>query len=215
MKNKLLIIVILIFISCKKENSAIKENKTKQEKEYVLDFKDFPYDPIKVDLTGDKIEEYIYEDIEGVFVFDGKSRKAIPTEYIISKSGMEFPIKIIDVVCNDNQKEMLLQSSGGGTIGNYHSLHVLRYDKKANKINSIFDYEISSFNWQEDKEILEVVNYIDVLYKNDNDCVDEIKIFKGQFIGVPKPYKTEIKPKKILETFYFNRLKNKFEKKDD
>jgi hypothetical protein len=206
---------IISLISCKKE---IEKNVTEKKSETIprttLLFKDYikSSKPERSNLNTDNIPEYIFCEMGHYVFFDGKTKKEIEYEYILSKAGGSEDLKIIDVNCNDNQKEFIVESAAGGTLGNYHNMDIMRYNSKTQKISSIFSYGISSFDWIEDKEKLDFVNYIDILYKRNNDCVDTINIYQGTFIGEIKSYSLSIKPKKLIEKYYFNKQTGKFEK---
>lgn len=212
-----LILSIIFLIGCKKEinkesltekKNEITENKQKQYKDYIKS-----NNPQRINLNTDNIPEYIFSEMGFYIFFDGKTKKEI--EYI-NPSGPKLAgsgnLKFIDINCNDNQKEFIVESAGGGTIGNYHYVNIMRYNSKTQKISSIFDYEISSFNWIEDEEKLDFVNYIDVLYIKDNECSDTIKIYNGKFNNKPESYSLRIKPQKLIEKYFFNRNTGFFEK---
>ncbi len=212
-----LIFSIIFFIACKNEinqdkltekKNEISKNKQKQFKDYIKS-----NIPQRINLNTDNIPEYIFSEMGFYIFFDGKTKKEI--EYI-NPSGPKLAgnrdLKFIDINCNDNQKEFIVESAGGGTIGNYHYMNIMRYNSKTQKISSIFDYEISSFNWVDDEEKLDFVNYIDVLYSKDNECSDTIKIYKGKFTNKPESYSVRIKPQKLIEKYFFNRKTGFFEK---
>jgi hypothetical protein len=215
LKKAIFFLSIISFVSCKKE---IEKNVTEKKSETItrtkLLFKDYikSFKPERLNLDSDNIPEYIFCEMGHYVFFDGKTKKEIEYEYILSKSGAGEDLKIIDVNCNDNQKEFIVKSAAGGTLGNYHNMDIMRYNSKTQKINSIFSYGISSFHWVEDKEKLDFVNYIDILYKRNNKCVDTIKIYQGKFVGEIKSYSLKIKPKKLIEKYYFNKQTGKFEK---
>jgi hypothetical protein len=212
-----LILTIIFFISCKKQ---INEDKiTKQKSENIENkkkiFNDYikSNNPQRINLNTDNIPEYIFSEMGFYTFFDGKTKKEI--EYFDPKGpkyGGSEDLKFIDVNCNDNQKEFIVESAGGGTMGNYHYMNIMRYNSKTQKISSIFDYEISSFSWVEDEEKLDFVNYIDIFYKKKNECVDTIKVYKGKYINKPKSYSLKIKPQKLIEKYYFNKTTGTFEK---
>jgi hypothetical protein len=213
------ILSIILFISCKKEMNEVKTTEKKREiienkkmlfNDYIKSFK-----PQKVNLNTDNITEYIFCDMGHYAFFDGKTKKEIDYITNVSKYGGNEDLKFIDVYCNDNQKEFIAESAGGGTLGNYHYMDILRYNSETHKINSIFNYEISSFHWKEDKEILDYVYYIDVLYKKGDECIDTIKVYQGEFVNKPKSYSLKIKPKKLIEKYYFNEKTGTFEKNVD
>jgi len=212
-----LIFSMIFFIGCKKEinqesltkkKNEITENKQKQFKDYIKS-----NNPQRINLNTDNIPEYIFSEMGFYIFFDGKTKKEI--EYI-NPSGPKLAgsgkLKFIDINCYDNQKEFIVESAGGGTIGNYHYMNIMRYNSKTQKISSIFDYEISSFNWIEDEEKLDFVNYIDILYIKDNECSDTIKIYNGKFTNKPESYSLRIKPQKLIEKYFFNRDTGFFEK---
>jgi hypothetical protein len=210
------ILSIISFISCKKESD--KKNVIEKERENIkstkLLFKDYikSFKPERLNLNADNIPEYIFCDMGHYVFFDGKTKMQIEYEYIVSKAGASGDLKVIDVNCNDNQKEFIVESAAGGTLGNYHNMDIMRYNSKTQKISSIFSCGISSFDWIEDKEKLDFVNYIDILYKSDNECVDTIKIYEGKFIGKIESYSLNIKQKKLIEKYYFNKQTGDFEK---
>lgn len=212
-----LIFSIIIFIGCKNEinQEKLTEKKNEISKYKQKQFKDYikSNNPQRINLNTDNIPEYIFSEMGFYIFFDGKTKKEI--EYI-NPSGPKLAgnrdLKFIDINCNDNQKEFIVESAGGGTIGNYHYMNIMRYNSKSQKISSIFDYEISSFNWVEDEEKLDIVNYIDVLYSKDNECSDTIKIYKGKFTNKPESYSLRIKPQKLIEKYFFNRDTGFFEK---
>lgn len=211
------VLSIFFFISCKKERNEVKKTEKKNEiienKKMLLNDFIKSYKPQRVNLNPDNIPEYIFSEFGEFTFFDGKTKKEI--EYIDPrgpKRGND-ELEFIDVICNDNQKEFIAESVGGGTMGSYHYISVMRYNSKTQKISSIFDYEVSSFSWVEDEENLDFVNYIDILYKKSNDCIDTIKVYHGEFINKPKSYSLKIKPQKLIEKYYFNEKNGTFEKK--
>ncbi|WP_298139703.1 hypothetical protein [Flavobacterium sp.] len=212
-----LLLSIIFFISCKKE---ITEKKTTVKKSEIVEnnkriFDDYikSIKPERVNLNTDSIPEYIFCEMGNYTFFDGKTKNEIDYIANVSKYGGSEDLKIIDVNCNDNQKEFIVESTGGGTLGNYHYMDIMKYNSETQKINSIFNYEISSFHWNEDKEVLDYVHYIDVLYKKNDNCIDKIKVFQGEFIDKPKSYSLNIKPKKLIEIYYFNKKTGSFDKK--
>ncbi len=195
-------------IKTTEKKKEIIENKKMLFNDYIKSFI-----PKKVNLNTDNIPEYIFCDMGHFTFFDGKTKKEI--EYVDNKGpkyGGSEDLKFIDINCKDNQKEFIAESAGGGTLGNYHYMDIMRYNYETHKINSIFNYEISSFNWNEDKEILDFVFYIDALYKKGDKCFDTIKVYKGKFIGKPESYSKKIKPQKLIEKYYFNKKTGIFEK---
>jgi len=220
--KKTTFIILICFFSCNKKaersSGYIHITKRKVELHNSKTLSSFDelmktYKPLKAMINSDKSPDYIFYGIMGqAFFFDGKTKKEISAEIPISKAGPDSELKIIDINCNDNQQEFILQSAGGGTLGNYHSMDVLRYNSRTKKIASIFSYEISSFHWEEDKEILDEVHYIDLLYKK-NACTDTIKVYQGKFVDKIESYNLNIKPKKLIEEYYFNKEIEKFEKK--
>lgn len=187
-----------------KKSETIKHTKP-VFRDYIKSFK-----PERLNLNADTIPEYIFCEMGHYVFFDGKTKKEIGYDDILSKSGASEDLKVIDVNCNDNQKEFIVESAMGGTLGNYHNMDVMRYNPKTQRISSIFSYGISSFDWVEDKEKLDFVNYIDILYKGNNECVDTIKIYQGKFIDKIESYNLNIKPKKLIEKYYFDKKNGAF-----
>ena len=150
-----------------------------------------------------------------VLFFDGKTGKEIRNDSgAYSKAGGASEHTIIDLNPNDPQKEILLQTSGGGTIANYHGLTILKFDESSQSMQSIFTTSISDFYWDEKREErLSEVFYVDILYKKEH--LNEIKIYKGKFIDKVEPYNLHIKPVgKIQEYYLFNPKTNKFDKQN-
>lgn len=215
-----LILSIIFLIGCKKEinqkkltekKNEITENKQKLFKDYIKS-----NNPQRINLNTDNIPEYIFSEMGFYIFFDGKTKKEI--EYI-NPSGPKLAgsgnLKFIDINCNDNQKEFIVESAGGGTMGNYHYMDIMRYNTKTQKISSIFEHEISSFSWVKDEEKLDFVFYIDILYNKENKCTDTIKVFKGEFTNKSESYSLKIKPQKLIEKYYFNIKTGFFEKNND
>jgi hypothetical protein len=216
LQKTILSLLIIFFIGCKKEiiEKKITEKKSKTAKNRKLLFNDYikSFKPERLNLNPDNIPEYIFCEMGNYVFFDGKTKNEIEYENILSKAGASDDLKIIDVNCNDNQKEFIVQSAVGGTLGNYHNMDIMRYNPKTKKINSIFSYGISSFDWVDDNEKLDFVNYIDILYKKNDRCIDTIKIYEGEFIDKIESYNLKIKPKKLIEKYYFDRETGNFEK---
>jgi len=221
--QKITLIIFIIFFSCSKEVKKEKEEiakikiteKRNEPKKYPkLLFDDYAkfLKPDRLNINSDDIPEYIFCEMGNYTFFDGKTKKEIEYEYILTKYGPSGDLRIIDINCNDNQKEFIIESAGGGTLGNYHSMDIMRFNPKTQRINSIFSCEISSFYWKEDIEILEGVNYIDILYKKNKKCIDTIKIYQGEFIDKAESYNLNIKQKKLIEKYYFNKKTGYFEK---
>ncbi|WP_445724190.1 hypothetical protein [Flavobacterium sp.] len=213
LQKTIFVISIIFLVSCKNELTEKKITETTNENQRSFSDYEKSLKPERVNLNSDDIPEYIFCEMGNYTFFDGKTKKEI--EYINNsgpKYGGSEDLKFIDVNCNDNQKEFIVESAGGGTLGNYHYVSVMRYNSKTQKISSIFDYEVSSFSWVEDEENLDFVNYIDILYKKSNDCIDTIKVYHGEFINKPKSYSLKIKPKKLIEKYYFNKVSGEFEK---
>lgn len=212
----ILLLSIIFFISCKEEitekkttvkESEIVENKKREFNDYIKSIK-----PERVNLNTDNIPEYIFCEMGNYTFFDGKTKNEIDNLVNVSKYGGSEDLKFININCDDNQKEFIAESAGGGTLGNYHYMDIMRYNSETNKITSIFNYEISSFHWNEDEEVLDYVYYIDVLYKKNAKCIDTIKVFQGEFIDKPKSYSLKIQPKKLIEIYYFNKKTGSFDK---
>jgi hypothetical protein len=216
LEKKILFLSIIFFICCKKE---IHEDKITKKKSEIVEnkkmlFNDYikSYKPQMVNLNTDNIPEYIFCEMGHYTFFDGKTKKEI--EYIDNKGpkyGGSEDLKFIDVNCNDNQKEFIVESAGGGTLGNYHYMDIMRYNSKTQKISSIFSETISSFDWVEDEEKLDFVNYIDILYKKNNECINTIKVYEGKFINKPRSYSLKIRPQKLIRNYYFNKKTEIFE----
>lgn len=216
------VIILFCFFSCKKEELIKSENKLKieqpEKKSNEEDIRlfnkliseNYPYD--SVNINSDNIPDYIlYSTFGQKYFFDGKTKTQISAEIPLSKPGADKTLSIIDVNCGDNQKEFILQTAGGGTLGNYHGMEILRYNQMTESINSIFSSSISNFHWENADEVLDDVVYVDILYKK-NKCNDTIKIYKGEFINKKESYNLEIKPKKLLEEYYFDEKTQRFEK---
>lgn len=174
---------MISFISCKEEitekkttvkESEIVENKKREFNDYIKSIK-----PERVNLNTDNIPEYIFCEMGNYTFFDGKTKNEIDYLVNVSKYGGSEDLKFININCDDNQKEFIAESAGGGTLGNYHYMDIMRYNSETHKINSIFNYEISSFHWNEDEEVLDYVYYIDVLYKKTLNVLIQLKFFKA------------------------------------
>lgn len=213
LQKTIFLISIIFLVSCKKELTEKKIAETTNENQRLFNDYAKSLKPERVNLNSDNIPEYIFCEMGNYTFFDGKTKKEI--EYINNrgpKYGGNEDLKFIDVICNDNQKEFIAESAGGGTMGNYHYISVMRYNSKTQKISSIFDYEVSSFSWVEDEEKLDFVFYVDILYIKKNECVDTIKVYNGKFINKPESYSLKIKPQKLIEKYYFNKKTGTFEK---
>lgn len=212
------LMMLICFFSCNKKPEK-SENNIKKTKNELKNSETASFDelmkagePIKAYINSDKIPDYIFCAMQQNFFFDGKTKKEIANDIPVSKAGPDTELKIINVNCDDNQQEFILQSAGGGTLGNYHGMDILRYNPETKRISSIFSFGISSFHWEEDIEILDEVYYVDILYKKNIECIDTINIHQGKFIDKAESYNLNIKPKKLIEKYYFNKQTEKFEK---
>ena len=179
-----------------------------------------PFEIVRVNLTADTCKDYFI--IDGMSIshgsfFDGKTGNEIPIDSfnaIWSRPGVGIEYKIIDVNCGDGQKELLIRYGGGGTVGEYYTTQVFRYDQHANEMKLIFEKEISSFSWDKNSmEVLNEANYIDINYRSDS-CINIISVSKGLFKkGKKEPYSLNIIPDKKYksEDYHFNVLTNNFE----
>lgn len=220
--TSLLIIIGLLYVfSCEKapniqhkklQEKIIKENSNADDIKLFNKLLNDNYPIQKVNINSDGITDYIFYSMFGEkYFFDGKTKKQISAEIPLSKAGADETLKIIDINCGDNQNEFILQTAGGGTLGNYHGMEILRYNQKTKTISSIFSSDISIFNWEDGNEILEYVLYVDILYKK-NKCNDTIKIYEGKFINKKESYNLNIKPVKLIKVYHFDKKTERFEK---
>ncbi len=175
--------------------------------------KDHPYDVIKVSLNKDTITDYFVIDRIGISsgtFYDGKTGNEIPTDGVNvpwSRPGIELDYKIIDVLCGDSQKEILIKMGSGGTAGLNLTTEIYRFDSAQNFMKLIFsEDEFSSHADENFNDIVDETNYISLRYKKDR-CNMYIYtcsgFYKGKAIVPVKNSKSKI--------YYFDELKNIFE----
>lgn len=185
------------------------------------------FDPIQtvcsINLNGDNWNDYfVVVDYHGGpsagFFHDGKTGKPFSFydkhDLVLSRPGIDIEFKVIDINCEDNQKEILIRTGGGGTIGNYYDLQLFRFDKNTNTVKLIFRKSISFFEWSDDLSIEEPleINYININYSTKN-CIDTIIVQEG-VLESNEPYDLNISPKEKSgkKFFILNEEKNSIER---
>lgn len=175
--------------------------------------KGYPYEIIGAYLNNDTVQDYFVIDHSGIstgYFFDGKSGNEIPTNGVNipwSRPGVELEYKIINVLCNDFQNEILVKGGSGGTFGLNLTHEVYRFDSALGIMKLVFQKdEFISHHNEEGNDVTDETNYIGLIYDKDS-CNIKISIYKGIYKG------NEIIPlKNSKKTIYhFNEFKNQFE----
>lgn len=159
-----------------------------------------------------RIADYFVIDHSGISsgeFFNGKNGNEIDVggNKPWSRPGIELTYQIIDVACNDGQRELLVKGGSGGTAGLYLSTAIYRFDPAAGSMKIIFEKnELVSHYDGKGNTVIDEVNYIGLSYDK-NPCGIKVFVCKGMY-----QEDTVAVLKHAPKTFYyFNEVKNGFE----
>lgn len=218
--NYLIGLIILLLFACnsgtqQKQITNTSRPDANSKLDQVIDTakKGYPYEIIQTYLNNDTTIDYFVIDHSGITTvqfFDGKSGNEIPTDGINipwSRPGVELEYKIINLLCQDRQNELLVKGGSGGTGGLNLTTEIYRFDSTLGIMKLIFQKdEFESHHDEKGNDIVDETNYIGLAYDKDS-CGIKVFVCKGTYKD-----DTIVALKNAKKTFYhFDELKNQFE----